>query len=142
MIEKEETIIGNLLIAKFLEWEEGGYDSQTGDILTFYIPEDQMGYTGVVSTDDLKFERSWDLLFSCVEKIEAIRDEKYGWFQVYIYGNICDISSKYLHLDLQEKLPDGKDVYMSDPNAIFPTKIESVWYNCVNFIKFWNEVNK
>ena len=30
-------------------------------------------------------------------------------------------------------------VYMSDANAIFPTKIESTWYNVIEFIKFYSK---
>ena len=88
---------------------------------------------------DYQWHCDFQWLIKVVEAIEAIRNEEFGWFQVTIQSNTCSIYSKYLPETYMNR---GKPTYMSDPNAVFPTKIESTWYNVVAFIKFWNSQNK
>lgn len=83
------------------------------------------------------YHKSWNRLIPVVEKIESIHDEHHGYFGVYISSNNCTIQGTLLHLALNDSSYDY--VYMSDPNAIFSTKIESTWYNVVQFIRWYNQ---
>ena len=38
-----------------------------------------------------------------------------------------------------QNLSEYGPVYCSNPNAIFETKLESTYYNVVEFIKWWNK---
>lgn len=78
------------------------------------------------------YHSSWTCLMLVVEKIESIKDDVYGRFAVHIYSNVCCIQST--KTDPFHKLP----LYMSDPNAILNSKIESTYYNVVSFIKWHN----
>ena len=71
-----------------------------------------------------------------VEKIESIYDEHHGYFSVYLVGNGCTIQGTKLHLAL-DNLEKYGWVYMSDPNAIYDTKIESTYWAVVEFIKWY-----
>lgn len=105
---------GNKLIAEFMGWK-----------YSLFTP----------------FQQDWNDLMYVIERIESIRDVKYGWFAVTIRGNECNIQSEHLWRELQANASNDRNeypVYISDPNAIFPTKIESTWYNVVEFIKFYN----
>lgn len=79
----------------------------------------------------------WDDLMPVVDKIESIHDEHHGYFGVHISSNGCSIQGTNLHKAINDLSGYGW-VYMSDPNAIFSTKIESTWYNVVEFIKWYN----
>lgn len=80
-----------------------------------------------------KYYSSWSYLMDLVEEIESINDDKYGRFSVHIYSNVCCIQST--RTDPFHKLP----LYMSDPNAILNSKIESTYYNVVSFIKWYTQ---
>lgn len=83
-----------------------------------------------------KYVSDWDYLMDVVDKIELIEDDTYGRFAVHIYSNVCCIQST--KKDPFHKLP----LYMSDPNAILNSKIESTYYNVVSFIKWHNSQHK
>lgn len=80
----------------------------------------------------------WDYLMPVVEKIESIHDEQHGYFSVHISSNSCSIQGTNLWKAI-ENLEGYGYVYCSDTNAIFSTKIESTWYNVVDFIKWYNQ---
>jgi hypothetical protein len=127
---KEEKIdTGNRLIAEFM-----GFSIKEFHGMLCLCGEDESPW----DYDPIHFfapHQSWSDLMPVVEKIESIRDEEYGWFRVDIASNSCSIQSEHLWRSVQ-----GEDVeaYISDPNAILNTKIESTWYNVVEFIEWWN----
>lgn len=132
----------NKMLAEFLGWEYEPereiYDNVLQDHPPYTRPERWLEDSGQLRFiyEKLHFHSDWNDLMNIVDKIESIRHPEYGWFLVQIQTNTCCIQSEHLQRSI-----NGEDVaaYMSDPNAIFPTKIESVWYNCVQFVKFYNE---
>lgn len=95
-------------------------------------PKEKDKYRGVF------YEEDWGWLMSVVEKIESIEDYHHGYFQVHISGNSCSIQGTNLYKAIKPG-STYKYVYMSDPNAIFPTKLESTYCNVVQFVKWFNE---
>lgn len=83
------------------------------------------------------YHEDFNRLIEVVERIEAIRDEKFGWFQVHIHSNACDIQSEHAYKD---GMIDRS--YISDPNAILETKKLSTWYNVSEFILWYNTQTK
>lgn len=132
IMENSNIIENNQLLANFLgikvskfEWKDStdliigkfeGYDHD----LHFFNPN-----------------ANWTWLMPVVEKIESLEDEHHGRFGVHIYSNTCSIQGTNLHLAINDS--SYGYVYMSDPNAVFNTKLESTYYNVVEFIKWWNE---
>lgn len=86
--------------------------------------------------NQLEFHSDWNWLMPVVEKIESIYDDHHGYFGVHIHSNCCVIQGTYLHRALDEPLYGA--VYISDINALLPTKIESTYYAVVQFIKWYN----
>jgi hypothetical protein len=84
-----------------------------------------------------KYHMNWDWLMPVVERIESLHDDHHGYFGVHISSNSCSIQGTELWRAIQE-YPSYGYVYMSDPNAILNTKIESTWYNVVKFIQWYN----
>lgn len=124
-MEDKEVIEGNIIISSFMDCN-----------LTEKMQRDCHKFPtmdGTCTSRWLRYHKSWDWKMSVVEKIETIEDDKYGRFVIHIYSNACSIQSIKQHpIDL---LP----LYMSDPNAILDTKIESTWYNIVSFIKWYSQ---
>jgi len=87
--------------------------------------------------DMCKFDKEWNWLMPVVEKIENLHDDHHGYFQVHIHSNACDIQGTNLWKAIEPGSTYG-DVYMSDPNAILNTKIESTYHNVIQFIKWYN----
>jgi hypothetical protein len=122
-----DKITGNKIIAKFMgitilnDWDDP-------DVLKKISPNAML-------PNQIKYDQSWDWLIKVVEKIEGIFDEHHGFFGVYISSNSCTIQGTFLHRSIDN--PDYGAVYMSDPNAILNTKIESTWYNVVQFIQWY-----
>lgn len=137
--------LDNKLLAEFLGWEYFGWNDLTKPEpdkrnMGWYEPSEISGFKIYCGVDSqLPFSRDWNYLMQVVDKIESIRHPDYGWFLVQIQSNTCCIHSEHL-----QKSINGEDVvaYVSDPDAVFPTKIESVWYNCVQFVKFYNQFLK
>jgi hypothetical protein len=128
---------GNKLCAdylgyKYYKWTDKDIPNNLsgGWIHTKKQPKDRYYYLGRTAKE-MAFHWDWNLLMLVVEKIESTRDEDFGWFQVYINANQCDIRSKYAYLS-----DNNVKSYISDPNAIFETKVQSTFYNVVNFLKF------
>lgn len=86
----------------------------------------------------MKYHEDWHCLMGVVEKVESTYDEFHGYFGVHISSNSCSIQGTNLRTDPKSFHP----AYMSDPNAIFDTKLNSTWYNIVKFIGWWNEYQK
>lgn len=126
----EEIIKGNKLIEIFRN------PSYTTDNNNFIHWNDEMGSR--IHASVLKYHASWDELMPIVDKIESIHDPHHGYFGVHISSNSCSIQGTNLHLAIKEGSTYGW-VYMSDPNAILETKIQSTWYNVVEFIKWYNQ---
>lgn len=90
--------------------------------------------------DLMRYHEDWGWLMPVVEKIESIYDDHHGYFGVHIHSNCCVIQGTYLHRALDEPLYGA--VYISDINALFPTKIESTYYAVVKFIQWYNTLKK
>ena len=120
---------GNKLIEKFNHPEY----SINGD---WILKNDEVGTRYHVSV--LQYHTSWDWLMPVVEKIEKIHDDFHGYFGVHIYSNSCTIQGTNLRTDPENFHP----AYMSDPNLICETKIESTWYNILQFIQWYNKTTK
>lgn len=130
-MEDKDIIEGNALIAPF----DGGYIEINGpNFIETWTHKDMSHilWEGWY-TESLEYHSSWDWLMTVVEKIELIEDDQYGRFEVHIYSNVCCIQST--KDDLYHRLP----LYMSDPNAILNTKLESTYYNVVSFIKWYSQ---
>lgn len=132
---------GNKLCAEYLgykyyKWTDENIPNNLsgGWIHTKKLPKDRYYYLGRTAKE-MAFHWDWNLLMLVVEKIEEIRNNEYGWFGISIRSNGCSIQSQYLYLDLNDEKHDKK-IYISDPNAIFQTKVESTFYNVVEFLKF------
>jgi hypothetical protein len=128
---------GNKLCAEYLgykyyKWSDKDIPNNLsgGWIHTKKQPKDRYYYLGRTAKE-MAFHWDWNLLMLVVEKIESIRDKDFGWFGIHINANQCDIRSKYAYL-----FDNNVKSYTSDPNAIFETKVQSTFYNVVNFLKF------
>ena len=138
----EEIEVGNRLIAEFM-----GYKLVTPDMrsnpsewkLSYWEnPEFKGSSKGVLCSEKgLSYHCSWNWLMKVVEKIESLKDTHHGYFGVHISSNSCSIQGTNLWMALKDS--SYGYVYMSDPNAIFSTKLESTWYNVVKFIKWYND---
>src|ERR1051326_1813036 len=122
MPQQNEWVEGNRLIAEFMK-------------LAVY---EKYGYLSDLDDDTVSYHSSWDWLMDVVEKIETIHDDHHGYFAVHIHANTCDIQGTNLWKAMKPGSTYGA-VYMSDPNSIFPTKIESTSYAVVQFIKWYNQ---
>lgn len=120
---------GNKLIADFMGARADTYGK-------WFIDHKFLGY----EAKDFQYHTSWDWLMPVVEKIESIYNEHHGYFGVHISSNSCSIQGTNLHKAIEDLSGYGW-VYMSDSNAILNTKIESTWYNVVEFIN-WHNQNK
>lgn len=129
----EEITEGNQIIAEFMSVPKCDRCSDCGEykfgIGVFYHPS------------EMRYHNSWNWLIPVVEQIESIEDPHHGKFQVYIHGNVCSIQGSNLWKSLLPGLSYG-DVYLGDVNAIFPTKLESAYYNVVQFLKWYKEFKK
>lgn len=85
----------------------------------------------------LKLYTDWGVLMRVIDKVESLDGGHHGNFIVHISNNTCGIHGSNLWRCL-EKDSNHPPVYMSDPNAIFPTKIESTWYNLIKFIQWYD----
>jgi len=83
-----------------------------------------------------EYHTNWNWLMEVVEKIETIESPHHGHFGVHISSNGCDIQGTNLWKDIQN-LDEYGAVYMSDPNAILNTKLDSTYYNVVKFIEWY-----
>lgn len=105
---------------------EKEYKVESGHFIVDFMADKALSFV-------YKYASDWIYLMEVVYKIEEIEDEKYGRFVVYISSNSCSIQSTKQHpIHL---LP----LYMSDPNAILNTKLESTYYNVVEFIKWYSQ---
>ena len=86
----------------------------------------------------LKLYTDWGVLMRVIDKVESLHGGHHGNFIVHISSNTCSIQGTNLHKCLEPN-SNYPAVYMSDPNAIFPAKIESTWYNLIKFVQ-WYEV--
>jgi hypothetical protein len=83
-------------------------------------------------------EISFNDIMLVIDKIENIKDNHHGRFGVHIYSNVCSIQGSNLNKCIDN--PSYGWVYMSDPNAILNTKLQSVVYNVLDFIKWYNTI--
>lgn len=129
-------IQNNKLIAEFLGWK----------YFQFVPGKERVGWYNDKNKyvcrghRELKFDYDWNWLMLAVERIEEIQDPQHGRFSVYIRQNECSIQGQHLN-----KVLSGDPncvAYLSDCNAIFPTKLQSTYYNVVEFIKWYNEKTK
>jgi hypothetical protein len=81
-----------------------------------------------------KYNSSWDLLMPVVEKIESIKDDYHGRFQVFINSNQCIIQS----INIFKKRKN--DYYFNE--YTLGSKIESTYMAVVKFIEWYNKQTK
>ena len=81
--------------------------------------------------NDLKYHSSWDWLMPVVEKIESIKDDYHGKFQVFINSNQCVIQS----INIFKKRKN--DYYFNE--YTLGSKIESTYMAVVKFIEWYNK---
>lgn len=86
--------------------------------------------------EDLPF-KSWAFLMPVVEKIESIKDEYHGRFDVHIVSNTCTIQSTNFRPD--KRIPDPPHYF---DTVTLDSKFESTWYAVVRFVKFYNNKEK
>jgi hypothetical protein len=137
-MNEQEILEGNKILAGFMEIEKVNLTQSDIYRLTSSL------YHRIFTKNHCKyldFDKSWDWLIPVVEKIESIRNKKFGWFCVYINSNNCSIQSKYLSKDIDGTLNKTiNDVFYTD--WTLDTKLESVWKACILFIEFWNKQEK
>ena len=86
----------------------------------------------VRKTQDLNFSSDWNKILKVVEKIESIRNQKYGRFKVTIVDDCCLI---------QATNSSKSDTY-SKSYCTKGNKLNSVYNSCLMFVEFWNNLNK
>lgn len=128
MLDKEDIKNWNKIIANFMKVKFAE---------TFW----QNFWLKGIPVEQLRYHKDWNWLIPVVEKIESIYSEHHGYFGVHISSNSCSIQGTKLHLAIEKNSKYGY-VYMSDPNAILETKLESTYYNVVAFIKWYNIVKE
>lgn len=133
---EEDILEGNKLLAEFVGIQVT--DFHWGDWKTLIIGDED----DAIDFGELQYytpDKDWNQLMDIVEKIESIKDPHQGNFPVYIYSNSCSIQGSNLYRALENSNYSG--VYISNPDAIFDTKIKSTWYNVVQFIKWYKGNN-
>lgn len=134
-MENKELIEGNCILSLFMG-SERVVSGDIGEDLE-YKYYDGVGRHGGYAVN-FDYHSSWDSLMTVVDKIESIYDDFHGHFGVHIYSNSCTIQGTKLDTRPESFHP----AYLSDPNAIMNTKLESTWYNVVSFIKWYNSQHK
>jgi hypothetical protein len=117
---REETINGNILIAKFMDFEVY-YKNGIVPTIRFLFEQD----TPV--SEYCKYDCSWDFLMPVVEKIEAT-------YLMSIRGCSCSIDEWEKENNVNEINKRG--FYTAD------TKIGATWIAVTEFIKLYNERKK
>lgn len=128
----EEIIEGNRLIALF---DGGVIEKQAPYYLEGFTHPDisHILWEGWYP-ESLEYHESWDWLMPVVDKIEELpRDDYHGKFVVIISSNTCTIQGSKLNTTPEYYRP----AYFAD--YVLATKIESVWYACVRFVKWYSE---
>jgi len=133
---KNEKLEGNKILAEFLKINVAEFKWKDNDTLLVYCDEE--GWYDYRELECFIPDHQWDILMQVIDKIESLYDKHHGHFQVIIAGNTCTIQGTNLNIALTPNSGYGY-VYVSDPNAIFPTKQESTWFNCVKFVEWYNE---
>ncbi len=152
---REERNEKNKLICEFLgaevyvTWEIQGrkeYAVQGPEVIKWRQQLEVPGFRSIIGGVNEKmllvncrFDQFWDWLMLAVEAIEALPTDPHdGNYGVHIVSNTCTIQGTLLHLAIRD-LDGYGPVYLSDVNAVFPTKLESTYYNVVEFIKWHNK---
>ena len=103
------TTKGNKIIAEFM----GLWESEVGYL---YNPQFEAGF----KPEELKYHSSWDWLMPVVEKIESL-------------GYCFRIESNDIFIMDNET---SMELIVADDNN---SKIDGVWWSCVEFIKWYNQ---
>lgn len=124
----QEIIEGNRLIAefmgkKFLNQQE--YAKETG------CPEEEIIYMPICNCF---YHSDWNEIMPVVEKIESIKDDYHGKFQIFINSNQCIIQS----INIFKKRKN--DYYFNE--YTLGSKIESTYMAVVKFIEWYNKQTK
>ena len=120
ILEKDEILNGNLLIAEFLGFK---FKDKICQNEVFYTNEKQHPiYLQGYSIRCASFDNRWDWLMPAVEKIETMR------FDVNIVQYCCTIK------EYQSSIYRGQETGIS--------KIDGTWKCVVGFIKWYNKIIK
>lgn len=134
-------IEGNSLLAEFMggvlhkDWTDGRIYTEPCDTFEFEVHPTPTS-SRLWTPSQLQYNDRWEWLMPVVERIESLYDEHHGYFGVHISSNSCSIQGTELWRAINDS--NYGYVYMSDPNAVLNTKIESTWYNVVRFIQWYN----
>jgi hypothetical protein len=118
------TTDSNKLIADFLGWNSKKVNITAtrpkGDGAEMYLKE-VTEYNNWFIEDELKFHNDWNWLMPVVEKIENLG------FEFFIVESRCKIAHN-----------TDKSIEIIFGFELASKKIEAVYYNCVEFVKLYN----
>lgn len=102
---------GNKLIAEFMGFTRKDRPIPSGGWKHWHIKP-----FGYFEDEQLLYHSSWDWLMPVVEKIESIGN--YGYYEVDIFGNCCDIGGKI------------ETTGITKIDAVFKAVVQLIqWYN-------------
>lgn len=129
----EEILAGNRLIAEFM----GATTCKHGIFEAVNFPD--ATNEGFKSYDliYLKYHSSWDWLMAVVEKIESLG----YWVKIYGFIDLCGNHTSQCAIKRQKSNSDGEYIYEYE-GQWNSSKIEAVWFACLEFIACHNEQPK
>lgn len=144
----QEQLEGNMLIAKFMGWQVKSrtYFSDSRTYFYPYKPNSEKislnfgcnteHNTWVKIANHCNFHKNWNKLMTVVEKIMGIDETKtcFGLsFEIYCHGAHCSYKGWSV----------SSTIFGSNKsNRQFNTRIECVYFVCVEFIKYYNSIKK
>ena len=93
-----------------------------------------LGYPAIEDVSQLQFDNNWNHLMFLIDRIETLETEFDGRFGVYIHSNCCSIQSTKL-----DTRPESPHYSFAIFDICLNTKIESVYYAVICFIRYYNE---
>lgn len=133
----DEILKGNRIIAFFDSTIKDYPESNS-----FYLPQHSKDdFEDWVHEKDLKYHLSWDWLMPVIEKIEYLYATDGILPRFEINSHICSFSVGYPEFKKHKQWICG--CYKDSPEKEKQnTKIEAAYYVCVEFIKWYNSLNK
>jgi hypothetical protein len=151
MDEKNIKMESNKLIAEFMG-KSGNVDfhDDKGFVPVYWYTGINGGHKTPYKEDELEYHKSWDWLMGVVDKIENmdLSETGYSWEGIdgeteYNNQNICveiERNQCWIYMNLQ--LDPVHTINAETFNKKCDTKIESVYNAIVEFIEWYNKLNK